>query len=140
MNADTKKRQPTDAQAEYRLHVGCVKWFWLVAAPKLHRPWLWHTPNGGQRDVRVAAKLKAMGTLKGAPDLMALWMAPLDGNGGGLLHRQAWIELKAGKGRVSPEQEEWHRMACHHDVSHHVVRTLDEFAAVFGLTVEGELP
>lgn len=32
----------------------------------------WHTPNGELRDKRTAAKLKAMGTMAGVPDLVLI--------------------------------------------------------------------
>lgn len=52
-------------------------------------------PNGGQRNVVVAAKMKAEGVSRGVPDLyVPAW---------GL-----WIEMKRAKGgTVSPEQKDW---------------------------------
>jgi len=61
---------------------------------------LFHVPNGGARDIRVAAQLKSEGVKKGVPDLFL--MAPRGG-----YHGLA-IELKRrGGGRVSPEQKDW---------------------------------
>lgn len=54
----------------------------------------WHTPNGGSRDKREAAKLKAMGTTAGIPDILILM--------NGKLH---CLELKAAKGRTSGAQD-----------------------------------
>lgn len=53
----------------------------------------WHSPNGGLRDKREAAKLKAMGVRPGVSDLI-------------LFHRGKLfcLELKAKRGRASPEQ------------------------------------
>lgn len=57
---------------------------------------IWHTPNGGSRNVIEAAKLKAMGVMAGFPDVM-IWHA---GNLYGL-------ELKRERGgRVSSKQAE----------------------------------
>jgi len=53
-----------------------------------------HTPNGGERAKREAAKLKAMGVLPGIPDLM--FLLP-DGTWRG-------IELKVGRNTLTPEQ------------------------------------
>lgn len=52
-------------------------------------------PNGGQRNVVVAAKMKAEGVSRGVPDLQVpAW---------GL-----WIEMKRTRGgTVSPEQRDW---------------------------------
>ncbi len=57
---------------------------------------IWHTPNGGSRNVIEAAKLKAMGVMAGFPDVM-IWHA-------GSLYG---LELKREKGgRVSAKQAE----------------------------------
>ncbi|MDB5996873.1 MAG: hypothetical protein JWP42_4009 [Pseudomonas sp.] len=57
-------------------------------------------PNGGQRNVIVAAKLKAEGVRAGFPDLMLL--IPRHGFSG------LMIEMKRVKGgRMQPEQIEW---------------------------------
>jgi hypothetical protein len=52
-------------------------------------------PNGGNRNIITAKKLKAEGVRRGVPDLLIpAW---------GL-----WIEMKNTKGgRVSPEQKQW---------------------------------
>ena len=53
-------------------------------------------PNGGQRNIATAARLKAEGVMRGVPDLyVPEWML--------------WIEMKkANGGRISPEQKDWH--------------------------------
>lgn len=62
--------------------------------------WLHHSPNGGFRNIREAAKLKAMGVKRGFPDLNLLVKR---GEYKGL-----FIELKKIKGGVvSDEQGEW---------------------------------
>lgn len=66
---------------------------WRVRAADGWR--MWHTPNGGVRDKRVASKLKAMGVLPGVPDLLLL-------SPEGRLHG---LELKAGRNVPTPEQE-----------------------------------
>jgi hypothetical protein len=58
-----------------------------------------HCPNGGDRDVRVAAKLKTEGVRSGVPDL--LWLLPACGFYG------LAMELKIGKNKCSPAQSEW---------------------------------
>lgn len=70
----------------------------LATYPELR--WLYHCPNGGSRDKREAAKLKAMGTKPGVPDLML----PIKRAG----YSGLYIELKKLKGgKVSDEQREW---------------------------------
>jgi len=63
--------------------------------------WLWwHTPNGGRRDKREAARFRRLGVRPGVPDVLIFerWQ---DGEEQGF---GVAIELKAGKGRLSPEQ------------------------------------
>lgn len=57
----------------------------------------WHTPNGGYRRPIEAAILKAMGTVAGIPDLLILKQGTLFA-----------LELKAGKNKRTPIQEEVH--------------------------------
>lgn len=58
--------------------------------------YLHHSPNGGKRDVREAARLKAQGVLAGFPDL---FLFVPRGQWHGLM-----IEMKSPKGRLSPAQ------------------------------------
>lgn len=68
-------------------------------------------PNGGKRDPITAARLKAEGVKAGVPDVV--YPVP----------RHVWhslyIELKAGKGRPSDDQLEWHTLLrqCGHAVA-----------------------
>ena len=61
---------------------------------------LYAVPNGGRRSPRVAADMKREGQKPGVPDLHL----PI-GRGG---YFGLWIEMKTAKGRVSPEQKQWH--------------------------------
>lgn len=52
-------------------------------------------PNGGWRDIKTAARLKAEGVTKGVPDLF-------------IPEWRFWIEMKRQKGGVaSDEQKDW---------------------------------
>lgn len=70
--------------------------------------WMFHVPNGGQRDGFTGAQLKAMGVKAGVPDLLLPWRVPgtvgpsLDGDVLGLV-----IEFKSATGRVSDAQKPW---------------------------------
>ena len=61
--------------------------------------WIHANPNGGLRNKITAAKMKAEGQKKGVPDIYL--MSP-KGNYHGLA-----IEMKFGKNKVTPEQEQW---------------------------------
>ena len=56
-------------------------------------------PNGGHRHKATAAKMKAEGQRAGVPDVLLLH--PTD-----LYHGLA-LEMKYGKGKVRPTQQEW---------------------------------
>lgn len=77
--------------SEHAEQVTFVQWF------KRQHPGvrIFAIPNGGQRNVVVAAKMKAEGVSRGVPDLyVPAW---------GL-----WIEMKRTKGwALSPEQRDW---------------------------------
>ncbi len=61
--------------------------------------WLFHVPNGGSRDIREGANLKAQGVKRGVPDLALMF--PARGCHG------LFIELKIAGGKVSDEQQLW---------------------------------
>lgn len=84
---------------EHDLQVACVRWFRLQYPHKI----IFAIPNGGARNVIVAAKMKAEGVLKGVPDLFIPEPA---GTYAGL-----WIEMKVKPNRPSPEQKDlMHRL------------------------------
>ncbi len=60
---------------------------------------LYHVPNGGARSKAVAGKLKAAGVKSGVPDII------LPAARGG--YHGLYIELKAGKNKVEPNQRDW---------------------------------
>lgn len=61
--------------------------------------YLIHIPNEGKRGPKAARDAKRLGLRKGVPDL---FLALPRGGYAGL-----WIEMKAGEGRLSPEQNDW---------------------------------
>lgn len=71
---------------------------------------LLHVPNGGTRHPREAAKLKAMGVLAGAGDLLCHWPVAIEENG----IRSIWmdtgyIEIKTDDGELTQQQIEFRR-------------------------------
>ena len=101
------------------MQMDCVKWMRYQhphEAQLLH-----HSPNGGRRDAREAARFKAMGTSAGFPDLIL----PLPvGDWSGLA-----LELKSAKGRQTPEQKAWMERLRGAGWHYAIVRSFDEFRA-----------
>lgn len=62
---------------------------------------LFHIPNGGKRSKSEAVRFRAAGVRSGVPDLF------LPCSRGG--YHGLWIEMKTIGGRVSREQEQWHK-------------------------------
>ncbi len=58
-----------------------------------------HCPNGGKRHAREAARLRAIGTKAGIPDLIVVHRG-----------RVLFVELKAGRGVLSAAQKAMHRL------------------------------
>lgn len=91
-----------------------------------------HSPNGGKRSKREAAKFKAMGTTKGFPDLVLFYEG-----------RTLLIELKRPRvrdpetGRLSPKgflsesQKSWRDYAISTGVPWCLVEDLDELKKFF---------
>lgn len=75
-----------------------------------------HVPNGGMRNARVAAQLKAQGVVRGVPDLMLI---PLHG-------RVGFIEVKAPGGSLTPEQKEFRDMCAARDIFFAVIDNAEQ--------------
>jgi hypothetical protein len=84
----------------------------------------WHTPNGELRDLRTAAKVKAMGALPGVSDLQFHW-CEVDELGRKLrcvLH----LELKADRGRQTEAQAGFALAVRLLGDEYHIARNIDE--------------
>jgi len=77
---------------EDNLQTGCVLWF-KSQYPNIL---IHHSPNGGYRNAREAARFKQMGTQSGFPDL---FIAAAKKGYNGL-----YIELKTGKNKPTDKQ------------------------------------
>lgn len=107
--------------------------FIRAAAPDLL---FFHVPNGAGRSAVEGEILRLMGVLAGVADLVIVLP---DGSVG-------FIELKAGKGRLSPAQQTFKDRALKANARWAEARTLDDIAAVlsawlapFGLKLRGAL-
>lgn len=80
-----------------------------------------HIPSGEARNIRTAAKLKAMGVRRGWPDLLLI--SP-EG-------RPHFMELKRPGARLTADQASFLAWCRVHDVQHAVCRTIDEALTTF---------
>ena len=103
---------------ESDLQIACVRWF-RHQYPKVL---IFAVPNGGKRNAREAARMKAEGTTAGVPDL---FIASPRGGYGGL-----FIEMKAGKGKLTEAQEEMHDRLVVDGYVCDVCRTLESFQKI----------
>ena len=104
---------------EHEIQVNCVNYFRLRYPKGL----IYAIPNGGQRNVIVAAKLKAEGVLSGVTDLH-IPMAKKGYNG-------LYIELKNGKaGKVSENQKTIMDKLQSEGYRCEVCRSFDEFRKI----------
>lgn len=112
---------------EENLQAACVKWFRLQYPQ--YDGLLFHVPNGGRRNLKEAARLKAEGVVAGVSDLILLvpqWFTTWRGQEG-CLFAGLCIEMKTAKGRQSPEQKEWQAKVEDQGYRYAVCRSLDEF-------------
>lgn len=82
---------------EHEIQAACIRWFDLQYP--LYRRRLFAIPNGGQRSITTAARLKAEGVRAGVWDLF-LAVPDFSHELGGL-----FIEMKAGKNKLTDEQQ-----------------------------------
>lgn len=81
---------------------------------------MFHIPNGGARHAAVAAKLRAAGVKKGAPDLFCASIS----------HGAFFIELKREKGRLSANQADMIQRLASAGVKTHVAYGLDSALSI----------
>ena len=104
---------------EETLQIACVRWF-VYQYPKLS-PLLHHSPNGGYRNKREAARFKAMGTRAGFPDLFL--SVPNKS------HHGLYIEMKSSDGRQSESQRIFQSYAQNFGYRYEICRSFEEFVA-----------
>lgn len=82
---------------------------------------LHHSPNGGKRNAREAARFKRMGVRAGFPDLQLL----IASQG----YIGLFLELKAGKGTQTDSQKQYQSTLQAQGYKYVVIRTIEEFQA-----------
>lgn len=78
-----------------------------------------HSPNGGLRTKREAAKLKWMGTVAGIPDITIIMP-------GG---KVAFLEVKGPKGSLSLDQQAFRAHCERYEIPWKLVRSVDDARA-----------
>ena len=99
------------------LQIACITWFRLQFPNIL----IHHSPNGGFRDAREAARFKKMGTLAGFPDLIILCPSNEE------FSHALFIELKSAKGLQTQSQKEFQQKVITFGYAYRIIRSLDEF-------------
>lgn len=84
---------------EEQHQITLIQWADALASQHPELALLYHVPNGGYRARRTAGRMKAAGLRRGCPDLCL----PVARHG----FHGLYIELKADKGRATPEQLWW---------------------------------
>ncbi len=111
------RKAPTVTPKEIELHMAVAHLLRKHANPA----WRWtHVPSGELRDVRVATKLKRMGTQRGWPDFILVSPA-------GKFHA---LELKRLGGRLSEDQEAFQVWAAAWGLPYSVAETMHDVLAV----------
>lgn len=110
---------------EEDLQQSCVRWF-DYEYPSL-RHLLHHSPNGGRRTLREAARFKSMGTKAGFPDLI-LCMAARGYHG-------LFIEMKSEKGTQTALQKTWQTALEEQGYRYVVCRSFDDFKRIINTYV-----
>lgn len=117
--ANSKPRRKKPQDEEHRIQASCVRWFRMKHPKMTHN--LFAVPNGGRRDARTGARLKAEGVLPGVADLILL---KSNRYYGALL-----IEMKTpekGSGQ-SVSQHWWQGEITKDGYKYVVCRSLDDF-------------
>lgn len=114
-------------QEEHNIQVACVRWFNLQYPQ--YRGLLFACPNGGNRNLVTAAKLKAEGVTPGVADLLLLVPRAFKAN-----DNDEWyiifgfcIEMKTKKGSQSPAQKEWQKKVEAAGYRYVIVRSVEQF-------------
>ena len=104
----TKRSQP-----EHAGQVALFRWAAMMSVKHPELALLFAIPNGGQRNIVTAAKMKAEGVKRGVPDMflpvpkhgpltgLQLMGVPIDSHWG------LFIEMKVGKNDLTPHQRWW---------------------------------
>lgn len=100
---------------EHNLQVACVRWFDMQYPS--YKNMLFAVPNGGQRNVIVASKLKAEGVRAGVADL--IFMCGLG--------QVLFIEMKTKKGTQTESQKAFEKICLENGYIYKIARSFEDF-------------
>jgi hypothetical protein len=103
-------------QDEHKLQVAICNYLYLCGYE------FFAIPNGGLRNIKVAAKLKQEGVKAGVADL---FVALSNGKYHGL-----FIEVKVGKNKQQPNQKIFEQKVLENGYQYKLVRSIDDMIAV----------
>lgn len=106
---------------EHDIQVTLFQWADLMRHQYPDLEGMFAIPNGGQRNIITATRLKAEGVKAGVPDIFL--PAPRVGSAG------LFVEMKRKTGTESPRQEEWRRYLTAQGYTSIVCHSLDEAVA-----------
>ena len=113
--AISQRKRPSHEESDIQMR--CVKWF-AYQYPQF-RTLLFSVPNGGRRDARTGAILKAEGVQAGVSD-MILFIPNRD-------YHALCIEMKTKQGTQSKLQKEWQAAVEVMGYKYVICRCLDDF-------------
>ena len=113
----SKTQHRSHRDEEHRIQVACVNWYRIKYSKFKHC--LFAVPNGGKRDERTGAILKAEGAMPGVSDLILLKSNSQ--------YSALCIEMKTETGKQSRMQKEWQKAIEQEGVKYVVCRSLDDF-------------
>ncbi len=110
------RKAPVWRPKEVELHITVAK----LLRDHCLEDWRWtHIPTGEHRDIRTAAKLKAMGSRAGFPDFVLV--SPYGS--------VRFLELKRTGGKLSEVQDDFRLWCVAYGVPHVVARTIGDVLA-----------
>ncbi len=112
-----KPKKPRYNNTEAKVQASILDWLKLCAPQVI----VFHVPNGGHRDKRVAARLKWQGVVAGVPDLCCF-----DGRG-----YPFFIEVKSENGVLSSVQKEFIDKLHHYGIETVIARSIDDVRRYF---------
>ena len=116
---------------EHQMQCALIQWCSIANTAYPHIDKIFAIPNGGQRHVATAVKLKKEGVKKGIPDLFL----PVPRHG----YHGLFVELKYGGNRPSPPQREFIEFAKNQHYATAVIYSVDQGIKTIQKYYEGKL-